>query len=278
MAYGAVSLSASGGVAPYTWTVASGALPGGLTLGAGGSVAGTPTSAGSFSFTIQVADAGNSTASIPGTIGVAPALSAGLISACAQYCDVELGCVSVCGGFGQQSGGVAPFGYSLTQGPLPAGTSLSGLSLNGTFKGSSGWLQFTVQVSDALGATASVSPKFWMYDHISLGNGSCSGNYIVGCTTNLPIGGGVPGTARTAKLIAIAQNPSQGCWIPSATSPPTGYGLAVSGGNVVVTIPSRILNGYGAIWTVQIDEQAACAAGMDCTSNLATVVIGVQCG
>jgi putative Ig domain-containing protein len=86
-----------------------GALPGGLTLGPDGSVSGTPSSAGNFSFTIQVADAGDSTASIPGIIGIAPALTAGLISSCAQYCNVELGCVSVCGAFGQQSGGAGPY-------------------------------------------------------------------------------------------------------------------------------------------------------------------------
>lgn len=278
VAYAAVSLSASGGAAPYSWSVSTGALPGGLSLGPSGSVSGTPSSAGSFTFTVQVADARGSTASIAGTIGIAPALSAGLISSCAQYCNVELGCVSGCGAFGQQSGGAGPYSYTLTQGPLPAGTSLNGLSLNGTFKGSSGWLQFTVQVSDAYGAFASVSPKFWMYDHIALASGSCTGNYVTGCTTNLPVSAGVPGTARTVKLLAVGPNPKQGCWPSSPTAPPAGYGLAVSGSNVVVSIPNRILNGYGAVWTIQVDEQTPCASAVDCTSNQATVVIGVQCG
>ncbi|HKW06088.1 MAG TPA: Ig domain-containing protein, partial [Candidatus Dormibacteraeota bacterium] len=146
VAYTPVAQSATGGVSPYTWSVSTGALPGGLTIGPDGSVSGTPTSAGTFAFTIQVSDAKGGTASLPGTIAIAPALSAGLISSCAQYCNVELGCVSVCGPFGQQSGGVGPFTYTLTQGPLPAGTSLNGLSLSGTFTGLSGWIQFTVQV------------------------------------------------------------------------------------------------------------------------------------
>ncbi len=69
MGYSPVALSATGGVAPYTWTIGAGALPGGLTLDGNGAVSGNPTSAGDFSFTIQVADAGGGTAKIDGKIG-----------------------------------------------------------------------------------------------------------------------------------------------------------------------------------------------------------------
>ena len=48
LAYPAVSLSAVGGVQPYKWSVAGGALPGGLSLGTDGTVAGTPTGAGHY--------------------------------------------------------------------------------------------------------------------------------------------------------------------------------------------------------------------------------------
>jgi hypothetical protein len=49
-------LSATGGTAPYTWTVASGSLPGGLTLSGAGIISGTPTQAGNSSFTVRVTD------------------------------------------------------------------------------------------------------------------------------------------------------------------------------------------------------------------------------
>ena len=50
-------LVASGGVPPYTWSLASGTtLPPGLTLSASGLISGTPTAAGTFPFTVQVQD------------------------------------------------------------------------------------------------------------------------------------------------------------------------------------------------------------------------------
>jgi hypothetical protein len=57
------TLSASGGTTPYTWALASGSLPPGLSLTAGtGKISGTPTSTGTFSFTVKVTDAKGATA------------------------------------------------------------------------------------------------------------------------------------------------------------------------------------------------------------------------
>ncbi|MEP6908746.1 MAG: putative Ig domain-containing protein, partial [Pseudoxanthomonas sp.] len=51
------SLSASGGVAPYAFTVSSGIVPTGLTLNTNGSLSGTSTASGSFNFTVTATDA-----------------------------------------------------------------------------------------------------------------------------------------------------------------------------------------------------------------------------
>jgi hypothetical protein len=50
------TLTAAGGIPPYTWTIISGALPPGLSLSSAGVISGTPTSAGTFNFTVQVID------------------------------------------------------------------------------------------------------------------------------------------------------------------------------------------------------------------------------
>ena len=58
-----VPLVATGGTSPFVWSVSSGTLPAGLTLNASsGLLSGTPTAAGSFTFTVKVVDASNQSA------------------------------------------------------------------------------------------------------------------------------------------------------------------------------------------------------------------------
>jgi len=67
------ALTASFGVAPYTFTVSGGALPAGLTFTAtstGGTITGTATTVGSYTFTITVKDSSGQTNSATYTVGV----------------------------------------------------------------------------------------------------------------------------------------------------------------------------------------------------------------
>jgi hypothetical protein len=57
------SLTVTGGTSPYTFSVLSGNLPGGLTLNTStGAITGTPTAAGTFNFTAKVVDSGDGSA------------------------------------------------------------------------------------------------------------------------------------------------------------------------------------------------------------------------
>jgi len=65
------TLTATGGTPPYSWSIASGTLPAGLTLAGGtGVISGTPTATGTSSFTVQVTSAALDSATAPLSITV----------------------------------------------------------------------------------------------------------------------------------------------------------------------------------------------------------------
>ncbi len=61
----------SGGTGPFTWTAAAGKLPPGVVL-TGNHLGGTPTVAGTFTFTIKVTDSTGDQATEPGSITISP--------------------------------------------------------------------------------------------------------------------------------------------------------------------------------------------------------------
>jgi len=62
VAYNSQQLTARGGQPPYIWSLASGALPAGLSLSNNGVISGTPTTAGTSNFVVRVTDSALATA------------------------------------------------------------------------------------------------------------------------------------------------------------------------------------------------------------------------
>lgn len=75
----AVALISTGGLLPVKWSLASGALPPGLTLTASGTLSGTPSVAGSYAFTVQLADGNNAQTTRAFTLQVRDASAAVLL-------------------------------------------------------------------------------------------------------------------------------------------------------------------------------------------------------
>jgi hypothetical protein len=68
-----VTLQATGGISPYTWSIpmGNGTLPSGLSLSSAGVISGTPTAAGTFAFNTQVQDSAGTVASTNESIMIA---------------------------------------------------------------------------------------------------------------------------------------------------------------------------------------------------------------
>lgn len=144
------TVSATGGTAPYTWSVGSGSLPAGLSLDSStGDLTGTPTASGASTFTIQATDSATSaaTATQSFTLNVAAATSA-LALAAPQLPDGTQG--GAYAGALTSTGGQGPLFWTVTSGNLPDGLSLDPGTgqLTGIATGS-GTDSFTVQVSDS---------------------------------------------------------------------------------------------------------------------------------
>jgi len=147
----AATLIASGGIAPYTHTISSGNLPAGLSLSTGGVLSGTPSVAGSFTFTVRATD---STAGTAATVVnnytlqiSAPTISIGS----SMPASVEVG--SSINLQLSATGGTAPYAFAVTAGSLPSGLSLSPTGVMSGSPASAGTNTFTITVTDAAGFT-----------------------------------------------------------------------------------------------------------------------------
>jgi hypothetical protein len=144
------ALTAAAGAAPFTFALTAGGLPDGLALSSAGSLSGTPTVSGTFSFTVGVTDANGCTGSQPYSLDVACSPLA------LRSNPPPAGVVDV--PYSQTLtvlGGRAPFAFVLADGELPPGL---GLAAAGVISGSptaAGTFWFTVGVSDANGCTGS---------------------------------------------------------------------------------------------------------------------------
>jgi hypothetical protein len=143
-----VPQTAAGGAGTYTWSVSEGTLPAGVTLGSDGTLSGTPTVAGRFTFVISVKDQEERTTKVNATLVVSPKLvirtlrlKAGKVGRAYRFKVATLG-------------GVAPATWTMT-GKLPKGVKFA--PRLGTLLGvprRAGRYRLTFEAVDSLDVTA----------------------------------------------------------------------------------------------------------------------------
>ena len=137
-------LTVTGGTSPFTWSVSSGSLPPGIALGAStGLLSGTPTTAGTYSFTVKVTDASGLTSTEAATVTIIPGPSMNFAAPPGGWTNTVYGYTLT------ETGGTSPYTWSVTSGSLPPGISLApDGNLSGT-PTATGSYSFTVKVTDA---------------------------------------------------------------------------------------------------------------------------------
>lgn len=114
------TISASGGVAPYSFSLLSGGLPIGMSFSSAGVLSGVPRGDGNFSLTIRATDANGQNASRMYTFSIAaPTLAISPATLPGGSTGVAYSQVL------STSGGIAPYAYSLVSGALPPGVAFS---------------------------------------------------------------------------------------------------------------------------------------------------------
>lgn len=248
------TVQASGGTGTRVWGIISGSLPTNLALSSTtGLISGTPSTSGTFNFTIQISDSLSlsDTESLSIIIGAAP------VSPNISTPSLPNGTVGT--PYNQtlqlQSGtGTAPFTWSVT-GTLPTGLSLNTSTgeISGT-PSATGTFNFTPHVADSLSLTDTTPPPL----SIVISSSAPTIN-----TTALPVG--TVGVAYSQALVATGGVGTL-VWGTTLGSLPTNLSLSPAG--VISGTPT----GTGtANFTVQVTDGFSQTATMPLSITIASV-------
>ncbi|MEO6920605.1 MAG: putative Ig domain-containing protein [Collimonas sp.] len=236
------TISASGGALPYIYSIASGALPAGVTLNtSSGALSGTPTAAGTFNFTVKAQDANSfnnaqaySLVIAAATVTLNPATLPGATAEAAYSATLTA------------AGGTTPYVYTLTAGSLPSGISLN--AATGVLAGTtvvSGSFPITVRATDSstgAGAPFTASRSYTLAvaaPAISLAPSSVAGGTVaVGYTAGISASGGTTSYIYSVSAGALPAGVSLNASSGALSGTPT------AAGTFNVTIKAIDANGF----------------------------------
>ncbi len=211
------TLSVTNGTAPYVFSLVSGTLPSGLTLGQNGNVSGIPTSSGLYIATIKVTDA--TAASSQTTVAVVisgpgVAFTTLVLPATRQNQSYSTTL--------QAMSGTSPYTFALASGTLPQGLTLSSAGVLSGVVGGTSAAPFTIRVTDGSGASSQVTYFFDI---------NASNITMVGATP----GAGQEGRAYTYTFTTAGGTGATTYSLESGTLPP---GLTLSPNGTLSGTPS----------------------------------------
>ncbi|HWF11734.1 MAG TPA: putative Ig domain-containing protein [Bryobacteraceae bacterium] len=248
------AMTVNGGTAPFTFSIATGTLPAGLTLNPStGAITGTPTSAGTF--TVQVKDANGVVAAgtCPFTIVAAPTVTCSAVGSGEVGVPFNSPAMTV-------TGGTAPYTFSVATGTLPIG-----LTLNASTGAITGTPQsagtFTIQLKDAKGVVAASTCPFTI---VAAPTVTCSavGSGEVGVPFNSPAMGVTGGTAPYLFSIATGTLPA-GLTLNASTGAITGTPSGAGTFTVMITDAKGVVAAGTCPFTIVTGPSVTCS-----TTNL----------
>ncbi len=258
------TLAASGGTAPYSWSVTSGSLPAGLSLAASsGAITGTPSTAVSgaavtFTVTDSESPAQSKTANLSLTIAAAPTPASITTTSLPQGKVGAAYSVTL-----TATGGKQPFTWMITSGTLPAGLALDAATgvISGTPTAAASNVALTIVVKDANNTTSSgvalaltVAPSFSIAT-TTLPNGQISSPYSATLT---PSGGIAPIS-----------------WSQTGGTLPAGLSLNTANGQITGT-PSATAAQSQLTFLATDSSNPAQTASVTLTLNVSPAVISLS--
>lgn len=248
------AISVTGGTAPYgSFSLASGSLPLGLSLNSSGTVSGTPTQGGTFTFTVRSTDSSTGTGA-PFT-GTSTTLSLTVAPPTITVAPASLPAVGYGAAYSQAisaSGGTSPYTYSLSGGTLPTGLSLSSGGVLSGITTQSGSYPITVTATDS-----SATPY------------SKNAVYTLTVNAQMPVAGAVSATVAYNTATPITLNLSGGTPTSVAVATGASHGTATASGTSITYTPT-----VGYVGSDSFTYTATNAGGTSAPATVSVTVTG----
>jgi hypothetical protein len=229
-------IETSGGQAPITFSLASGVLPSGLSMGPSGLITGTPSTAGTWNFTVRATDSCATAARISKKSFSDKSLSITINPAACASLSYTSPSILLTGTVGQAysyqlltSGGQAPITFSFVSGSLPPGLNLGSTGLISGIPTSSETYSFTVSATDSCAAGAqSLQGNF----SITVNTAPCPALSIISPSTL------ILGTVGQGYIYQIATSGGQAPITFSVVSGALPVGLSMSPSGLISGTPT----------------------------------------